>query len=458
MGTSACIRLSAASSGMPSAEGTLYLGLQYRPSAVVEIKQRDESGEVVFKEKLLFTLPPPVFAIAKLLVWEGRQVCLSACILPGFDPRGLYPKECQDTAFFDWFEDGLLLGVYDGHGRFGKEVVKVCRRFVIAHFRSHAEEWKRDAQRYVFDLTKACDRELVKRGSLLDVRLSGSTQVLTLVYQGKLYTASVGDSRSIIATSKSFAAPQQPERGEDKAVLEQVKTRRTVSVDRLLKALQLSQDQKPEDPEEQERIVSMGGLVRRLMDEFGNDVGPWRVWKKFTNGPGLAMSRSLGDTLGKEVGVISDPLVTAHQIQVADDFFVVGATDGVWDVMENQEVADFVEAYRSACKREANGADAGDYVRPSNSTIAQLICEEARVRWQTIVEEEDVLIDDISCVVFELQDSHLRLAVAPDRLGISNLAMTPSERSSGASVPKSQVKVRDPRRGSVTEEMAGNKQ
>lgn len=456
MGSSASIRLSAASGGLPSAESTLHTDLQYRPNASVQIKQRDETGEVIDKECLVFTLPAPVFALAKLLAWEGRQVCLSACILPGFDPRGLYRKECQDTAFFDWFEDGLLLGVYDGHGRFGKEVVKTVRRYVIAHFRTHAEEWRRDAQRYVFDLTKACDRELVKRSSLIDVRLSGTTQVMTLFYQGKVYTASVGDSRSVIATTRSFTAPLPPERGEDKVVLEGVKTRRTVSVDRLLKALQLSQDQKPEDPVELERIMNMGGVVRKLMDEFGNDVGPWRVWKKSTNGPGLAMSRSLGDTLGKEVGVISDPLVTVHAVQVADDFFIVCASDGVWDVMENQEVADFVEAYRSSCKREANGASAVDYVRPSNSTIAQLICEEARVRWQTIVEEEDVLIDDISCVVLELQDSHLKLALPPYRLAVSNLAMTPLEKGSG-SVPKSQVKVRDPRRGSVTEELALNK-
>ena len=31
-----------------------------------------------------------------------------------------------------------------------------------------------------------------------------------------------------------------------------------------------------------------------------------------------------------------------------------------------------------------------------------MLCEEARHRWFTIVEEEDVLIDDISCVVIEL--------------------------------------------------------
>lgn len=404
----------------------------------------------------MFTLPQPVFALAKLLAWEGRQVCISACILPGFDPRGLYPKECQDTAFFDWYEDGLILGVYDGHGKFGKEVVKVTRRFVISHFRSHAEEWRRDPARYVFDLTKECDRELMKRGSAIDVRLSGTTQVLTLLFQGRLYTACVGDSRSIIATSRPFAAPTPPERGDDKAVLDALKTRRVVSVDKLLKAVQLSQDQKPEDPDELERIVSMGGVVHKLMDEFGNDVGPWRVWKKYTNGPGLAMSRSLGDKLGKEVGVISDPLVSVHEIQAGDDYFIVGATDGIWDVMENHEVADFVEAYRASCKREANGVTMDDYARPSNSTVAQLLCEEARVRWQTIVEEEDVLIDDISCVILELQDSHLKLALPPNRLAVSNLAMTPLEKGSGTSIPKSQVKVRDPRRGSVTEDLVSN--
>jgi hypothetical protein len=35
-----------------------------------------------------------------------------------------------------------------------------------------------------------------------------------------------------------------------------------------------------------------------------------------------------------------------------------------------------------------------------------MLCEEARVRWLTLIEEEDVLIDDISAVVVEIiQDS-----------------------------------------------------
>ena len=40
-------------------------------------------------------------------------------------------------------------------------------------------------------------------------------------------------------------------------------------------------------------------------------------------------------------------------------------------------------------------------VDASNCCIAQMLCEEARLRWFTIVEEEDVFIDDISCVVIE---------------------------------------------------------
>ena len=42
-----------------------------------------------------------------------------------------------------------------------------------------------------------------------------------------------------------------------------------------------------------------------------------------------------------------------------------------------------------------------DGVTPSNSCIAHLLCEEARLRWLTLVECENVMIDDIGCVVIE---------------------------------------------------------
>jgi serine/threonine protein phosphatase PrpC len=47
------------------------------------------------------------------------------------------------------------------------------------------------------------------------------------------------------------------------------------------------------------------------------------------------MSRSIGDRIGKEIGVICDPIITEHEFDDSNDFFLVTASDGVWDVMEN---------------------------------------------------------------------------------------------------------------------------
>jgi len=48
-----------------------------------------------------------------------------------------------------------------------------------------------------------------------------------------------------------------------------------------------------------QRIIKAGGRVKRMCDNNGNPIGPYRVWKKFGKAPGLAMSRSIGDSVGK---------------------------------------------------------------------------------------------------------------------------------------------------------------
>lgn len=74
----------------------------------------------------------------------------------------------------------------------------------------------------------------------------------------------------------------------------------------------MTDDHKPERDGERERIFASNGAVYREVDGEGNDVGPYRVWAN--KGPmlGLAMSRSLGDRLAHNVGVIPDPEVRPH--------------------------------------------------------------------------------------------------------------------------------------------------
>ena len=54
--------------------------------------------------------------------------------------------------------------------------------------------------------------------------------------------------------------------------------------------------------------------------------------------PGLAMSRSLGDYVAQSVGVIPTPEIDVYDI-TANDRYVVIASDGVWEFLSNERVA-----------------------------------------------------------------------------------------------------------------------
>jgi serine/threonine protein phosphatase PrpC len=114
------------------------------------------------------------------------------------------------------------------------------------------------------------------------------------------------------------------------------------------------------------------------------------------------MSRSIGDKAGKSLGIISTPAVTTYRCVPDCDMFIIVASDGLWDVMENEEAVNFVQHYRRDSKKEEIPTET-EIVTPISVPIAQLLCEEARYRWKYIVEDEDVMVDDISAVVLELR-------------------------------------------------------
>ena len=64
------------------------------------------------------------------------------------------------------------------------------------------------------------------------------------------------------------------------------------------------------------------------------------------------MARSIGDTDGKSIGVISEPILTRYTFSMTTDHFIVLGSDGIWDVMENEEVVNFVECSRHDSLRE----------------------------------------------------------------------------------------------------------
>ncbi|CEP07641.1 hypothetical protein [Parasitella parasitica] len=99
-------------------------------------------------------------------------------------------------------------------------------------------------------------------------------------------------------------------------------------------AIPLSEDHKPGNPKETERIEKAGGHV-----EFGR-----------VNG-NLALSRALGDfdfknanVPAQEQAVTADPDITMRKITHQDEFMVL-ACDGIWDCLSNAQVAAYVRKH-----------------------------------------------------------------------------------------------------------------
>ncbi len=99
----------------------------------------------------------------------------------------------------------------------------------------------------------------------------------------------------------------------------------------------MTQDHRPDDQMEKERILTRGGKIEAYRDYKGLSLGPQRIWLPDMSGPGLAMSRSLGDKLAHSLGVISEPSVSHYNLNSSDCFIIIGS-DGIWQYLSNEEV------------------------------------------------------------------------------------------------------------------------
>mmetsp|Transcript_10779 Transcript_10779/g.26116 ORF Transcript_10779/g.26116 Transcript_10779/m.26116 type:complete len:396 (-) Transcript_10779:778-1965(-) len=277
---------------------------------------------------------------------------LAAKSIPGVEPvpGGSVSKINQDRAIavYPYLNDPkcALLGVFDGHGRQGDHV----SAFVKENFASLLE-------RHVLVLTKPaialkevyveCDEELA--ASTIEASVSGSTAVTCLVRDQTYYVANAGDSRAVIGRWKAGKKGMM--------------------------AHDLSFDQKPDTPAEMKRIIAAGGHVT----PSGANGSPARVWHNFR---GLAMARSIGDHNASSVGVIAEPEVHQYTFQSDDGILIMGS-DGVWELLESQQVMDIAMQH---------------YEEPAMD-IVDAIIEAAAYQWKL---EEGDYRDDISCIVLKL--------------------------------------------------------
>ena len=166
----------------------------------------------------------------------------------------------------------------------------------------------------------------------------GSTGICAVVRDSKVLVANVGDCRALIISGG--------------------------------RPIQMSIDQKPTNPEEQKRIVALGGTVVYCM-------GVARVNRV------LAVSRAFGNRTLRSV-IRPDAEMMQRELTKDDDYIVI-ASDGLWDVLKNKDVCDLCYS---------------PFAQGSPQAIAEELVQSALMRGS---------MDNVTCVVVKLTEYVERL-------------------------------------------------
>lgn len=212
-----------------------------------------------------------------------------------------------------------IFATFDGHA--GSLASQYCSDWFSVYLQKQPS-YPRDLPLALRTAFHNIDEDFVKSGNT-----DGSTACVCCVLGGKkVICANAGDSRAII-------------------------------VKRDGRSISLSKDHKPGSPQETKRINDLGGRVIYS--------GRWRVEGR------LAVSRAIGDSTLKKY-ITSDPDICEYDIR-SDDWFLIVATDGIWDVLENDQVATMALSY--SCKSMNHGLKVG---KDNLKWTAQKICDRAK--------------------------------------------------------------------------------
>lgn len=187
--------------------------------------------------------------------------------------------------------------VFDGHG--GSQISRFASQYLHKYIMNRAEYKEGKIVEAMQQAFLELD-EHINTNEKLNSAQVGSTAVVILIKDNQLYCANLGDSRAV-ASINGYAEP-------------------------------LSFDHKPFNNIEKERIINAGGSVD---NQRVNSI--------------LALSRAFGDSTFKKNDLKSaeEQMVTAYpdvEIKPLNDNweFLVLACDGIWDVLSNEDVVEFV--------------------------------------------------------------------------------------------------------------------
>ena len=220
----------------------------------------------------------------------------------------------------------LYTSIFDGHGgdKISKYIKNNLSKYIIKKNREDIKPTK-DYSKYIIKVFENIQKELINNN--VKANSMGSTSLTSIIYNKNnkyfLKIINLGDCRVILCNKYNIG-------------------------------IQLSNDHKPDKPSEYLRITKLGGVI-----EYSKNDDP-RI-------SGLSVSKCFGDLDCKYISQTPD----IFDYKLKNDKFIVLGCDGLWDVLSNQDVIDFI------IKELWNIKDLKDYINKSDKNIAYKLGEYA---------------------------------------------------------------------------------
>jgi serine/threonine protein phosphatase PrpC/CRP-like cAMP-binding protein len=266
--------------------------------------------------------------------------------------------------------EDAFLAVFDGHGRYGDSCAQFAKRHLATVIeKTVAEACKKKgatmtANGSIRNLQEGAMQHdsnlaLLSKEEYQQICMHAHLQTNKMMHQSKKFDDSLSGTTAISMTFHGSGG------GEPEVTVCNVGDSRAIMGQRLgestaLKAIPLSLDQTPYRRDERRRIKKTGARIMSLdqieglepiveSDEEGEDLqlgetideggDPPRVWAPNGEYPGTAFTRSLGDMIAEELGVVAEPEMVTRCLKPHDKMIVI-ASDGVFEFLTNQSVID----------------------------------------------------------------------------------------------------------------------
>ncbi|TRY81457.1 hypothetical protein DNTS_008164 [Danionella cerebrum] len=278
-----------------------------------------------------------------------------------------------------------MFAVFDGHG--GPDAARYARDHLWDHIKKQRGFWSEDDDEVCAALRKgfvSCHHAMWKilpewpKTVTGLPSTSGTTASVVVIRHDRMYVAHVGDSAVVLGVQDHPS-------------------------DDFIRAVEITQDHKPDLPKERERIEGLGGSV---IKKSGVNRVVWKRPRLTHNGPVrrstvidqipfLAVARALGDLwsydfYSGEFVVSPEPDTAVIKLDLKQHRYVILGSDGLWNMVSAQEAVAICQENDNS-KQEKN--------QKENVSNAVLLVNHALLRWR----QRMLRADNTSAIVISLE-------------------------------------------------------